>query len=318
MKNYPRIIFFGTPDFAVASLEALVNEEYNVTGVVTAPDKQAGRGMKFSSSPVKQFALKNDLFLLQPENLNDRDFHDQLKLLQPDLLVVVAFRLLPREVWELPPLGTFNLHASLLPQYRGAAPINWVIINGETETGVTTFFLDEKIDTGNIIFQQKILIEPGETAGELHNRLMKTGRELVIKTVDAIADQKIQVLSQGYLIPPGLILKRAPKIHQAQCNIDWNRKVTDIYNLIRGMSPHPGAYTTLTSPDGKSHFLKIYNALPECCIHSMHPGEVVTDGKTSFKIAASDGYIQVVEAQLAGRKTMQIGDFLRGFGHHFN
>jgi len=317
MKDYPRIIFFGTPDFAVASLEALLNAEYNVIGVVTAPDKQAGRGMKFTSSPVKQFSLRNDLFLLQPENLNDLYFYDQLKLLKPDLFAVVAFRLLPREVWALPPLGTFNLHASLLPQYRGAAPINWVIINGETETGVTTFFLDDKIDTGNIIFQQKILIDAGEKAGELHDRLMKTGAELVIKTVDAIAGQKIQVISQSYLIPPGLILKKAPKIHQTHCNIDWNRKVTDIYNLIRGISPHPGAYTTVTSSGGKSHYLKIYSALPEFCIHSMNPGLVVTDGRTYFKIAGSDGYIQVVEAQLAGRKTMQIGDFLMGFGNHF-
>jgi len=317
MKDYPRIIFFGTPDFAVASLEALINAEYNVTGVVTAPDKQAGRGMKFTSSPVKQFAIKNDLFLLQPENLEDPDFHVQLKMLKPDLFVVVAFRLLPEAVWSMPPCGTFNLHASLLPQYRGAAPINWVIINGETETGVTTFFLDDKIDTGNIIFQHKILIDAGETAGELHDRLMKTGADLVIKTVDAIADHKIQVTSQSFLVPPGLILKRAPKIHQAHCNIDWSRKVTDIYNLIRGMSPQPGAYTAVTSSDGKLHHLKIYSALPEICSHSFKPGKVVTDGRSCFKIAASDGYIQLTKVQLAGRKTMQIGDFLRGFGTHF-
>jgi methionyl-tRNA formyltransferase len=317
MKEYPRIIFFGTPDFALASLEALINAEYNIAGVVTAPDKQSGRGMKYTSSPVKQFALRNDLFLLQPENLKDPSFHYQLKSLQPDLQVVVAFRLLPKEVWSLPPLGTFNLHASLLPQYRGAAPINWVIINGETETGVTTFFLDEKIDTGNMIFHRETLIDPVETAGELHDRLMKTGAELVVKTVDAITGHEIKVVSQEVLISPGLILKKAPKIHKEDCNINWNKKVTDIFNLIRGMSPHPGAYTTVTSPNGKSHYLKIYRALPEFCIHSKNPGQVVTDGKNYFKIAAQDGYIQLNEVQQAGRKTMKIVDFLRGFGCHF-
>jgi len=317
MKNFPRIIFFGTPDFAVSSLEALINAEYNVIGVVTAPHKQAGRGMKFTSSPVKQFALRNGLFLLQPENLNDPFFYNQLKLLQPELQVVVAFRLLPKEVWSLPSLGTFNLHASLLPQYRGAAPINWVIINGETETGVTTFFLDDKIDTGNIIFHQKTLIDTRETAGELHDRLMQTGAELVLKTVEAIAVHEVKVVSQELLMSSGLILKKAPKIHKEHCNINWNEKVTDIYNLIRGLSPHPGAYTTVTSLDGESHYLKVYRALPEFCIHSMNPGTVVTDGRAYLKIATLDGYIQFKEVQLAGRKPMQIVDFLRGFGHHF-
>ena len=317
MKDYPRIIFFGTPDFAVSSLDALINAGYNVIGVVTVPDKQAGRGMKFTSSPVKQFALMNDLFLLQPENLKDPYFHNQLKILQPDLQVVIAFRILPRQVWSLPPLGTFNLHASLLPQYRGAAPINWVIINGETETGVTTFFLDDKIDTGQIIFPQKILIDAKETAGELHDRLMKIGAELVIKTIDAIAGHEIKVVSQENFVSPGLILQKAPKIHQTHCEINWNKKVTDIYNLIRGLSPHPGAYTTVTSLDGKSHYLKIYRALPEFCVHSVNPGKVLTDGKTFFKIATSDGYIQFMEVQQAGRKTMQIRDFLRGFDSHF-
>jgi methionyl-tRNA formyltransferase len=214
-------------------------------------------------------------------------------------------------------MGTFNLHASLLPQYRGAAPINWVIINGEKETGVTTFFLDDKIDTGNIIFNHKTLIGEGETAGELHDRLMKMGAELVLKTVDAIAEHQVTGVSQEFLMTAGLVLKKAPKIHKARCNIDWNEKVTDIYNLIRGLSPHPGAYTTLTSFDGKSHYLKVYRSLPEICIHSMKAGKVVTDGRTYFKVAASDGYIKFIEVQQAGRKPMQIVDFMRGFGRLF-
>lgn len=317
MKDYPRLIFFGTPDFAVASLEALINAEYNIVGVVTAPDKQAGRGMKITSSPVKQFAQRNDLFLLQPENLKDPSFYDQLKSLHPDLQVVVAFRMLPKEVWTLPSLGTINLHASLLPQYRGAAPINWVIINGEKETGVTTFFIDETIDTGNIIFNEKILIDPGETAGELHDRLMKSGAELVLKTVNSITDHEVRVVSQD-LMTPDLILRKAPKITKEHCSINWNDSVTNIYNLIRGMSPHPCAFTTLTSSDGKSHYLKIYKAFPELIDHPMNPGQVITDGKTYFKITTLDGCIQLIEVQPAGRKIMQIADFVRGFGRHFS
>jgi methionyl-tRNA formyltransferase len=318
MKNHPRIIFFGTPDFAVASLEALINGGYNVTGVVTAPDKQAGRGMKFTASPVKDFALRNNLYLLQPDDLKDPSFHAQLRLLNPDLQVVVAFRLLPKEVWSLPSLGSFNLHASLLPQYRGAAPINWVIINGEKETGVTTFFLDEKIDTGNIIFQKGTLINERETAGELHDRLIKTGAELVLKTVDAIADNRVKVASQEFMISPEMILKKAPKIRKSDCDINWNKKVTDIDNLIRGMSPYPGAHTFIKSTDGNSHYLKVYRAFPEICVHSMIPGQIVTNAKTIFKIAASDGYIKLLEVQLAGRKTMQIGEFLMGFASLFS
>jgi methionyl-tRNA formyltransferase len=317
MKEYPRIIFFGTPDFAVTSLEALIHAEYNIVGVVTAPDKKAGRGMKITSSPVKQFALRNNLFLLQPEDLQDPSFHNQLKILQPELQVVVAFRLLPRVVWSLPSLGTFNLHASLLPQYRGAAPINRVIINGEKETGVTTFFLDDKIDTGNIIFHKETTIEAGETAGDLHDRLKITGADLVVQTVDAISKHEFNRISQEILIPPGLILKKAPKIQKDECKINWNEKATVIYNFIRGLSPHPGAFTTITSLDGKSHFLKVYKALPEHFSHSLSPGQIDTDGKTYFKVAVIDGYILLVEVQLSGRKMMQIGEFLRGFDSGF-
>jgi methionyl-tRNA formyltransferase len=317
MKDYPRIIFFGTPDFAVASLEALIIEEYNVVGVVTAPDKQTGRGMKITSSPVKQFAQRNDLFLLQPEKLKDPSFYNQLKSLHPDLQVVVAFRMLPKEIWTISSLGTFNLHASLLPQYRGAAPINWVIINGEKETGVTTFFIDETIDTGKIIFNEKILIHPGETAGELHDRLMKAGAELVLKTVNSITNHEVQVVSQD-MMTPDLIIRKAPKINKEHCSINWNDSVINIYNFIRGMSPHPCAFTTVTSVDGKSQYLKIYKAFPEITDYPMNPGQVITDGKTYFKIGALNGCIRLIEVQPAGRKIMQVADFIRGYGRHFS
>jgi methionyl-tRNA formyltransferase len=317
MKKYPRLIFFGTPEFAVASLEALTNAEYNIVGVVTAPDRQAGRGMKLISSPVKRFALKHDLLLLQPDNLKDPSFLRQLEVLQPDLQVVVAFRLLPEKVWSMPPLGTFNLHASILPQYRGAAPINWVIINGEEETGVTTFFLDDKIDTGKIIFQRKTFIGELETAGELHDRLMKTGAELVLETVRAIEDQNVTLISQDLLMPTEQIIRKAPKINKEDCTIDWQDNVINIFNLIRGMSPHPGASTVLNSKDGTSFFLKVYKALPEFLPHSADPGQVLTDGRSYLKVASKDGFIQLTEIQPAARKPMSIADFLRGFGRHF-
>ena len=317
MKDYPRIIFFGSPDFAVASLEAIINAEYNVVGVVTAPDKPSGRGMHLKSSSVKQYALKKGLHLMHPENLKNPSFHQELHDLHPDIQVVVAFRMLPKEIWTIPSLGTFNLHASLLPQYRGAAPINWVIINGEKETGVTTFFIDEKIDTGNIIFNKKTLIGPGETAGELHDRLMKSGAEIVLITLNAITKREVQAVSQDLMVPD-MIMRKAPKIDREHCRINWNDNVTNIYNLIRGMSPHPCAFTTLTSSDGKSHYLKIYKAFPELTDHPMNPGQVKTDGKTYFKIGALDGCIQLIEVQPAGRKTMQIEDFIRGFGRHFS
>ena len=318
MKDYPRIIFFGTPDFAVASLEIINKAGFNVVGVVTAPDKQAGRGLKLMISPVKQFAQQNNLFLLQPENLKDPSFHNQLRSLQPELQVVVAFRMLPKEVWALPSLGTFNLHASLLPQYRGAAPINWAIINGEKETGVTTFFIDENIDTGNIILNKKILIDPGETAGELHDRLMKMGSELVLRTVNAIAEHDVPVISQDILIPTDHIIRKAPKIFKEHCSIDWVDSATNIYNLIRGLSPHPGAFTTLISSDKTEYYLKIYKALPEYLTHTIQPGQIITDGKSYLKIAVADGFIHLTEIQPAGRKTMQIADFLRGAGIHFS
>ena len=317
MKKFPRIVFFGTPDFAVASLAALITSEYNIVGVVTAPDKPAGRGMHLKCSPVKQYALTNRLHVMQPENLRNPIFHQELNDLHPDIQVVVAFRMLPREVWALPLLGTFNLHASLLPQYRGAAPINWVIINGETETGVTTFFIEESMDTGKIIFSEKTQIKGNENAGALHDRLMIIGADLVVKTIDSIANRSIRVISQENLTSAEIFLNKAPKIHKEHCSIKWNDSVMNIYNLIRGMSPHPGACTELTDKEGIIYLLKIFNGSPEITNKQIPPGDFITDGKTYLKIAANDGFLNLTELQLPGRKVMNIAGFLNGFGRHF-
>ena len=318
MQNYPRIIFYGTPEFAVASLEALISSGYNVAAVVTAPDRPSGRGMKMNSSPVKKYALDRGLHLMQPANLKDPLFHRELMDLHPDLQVVVAFRMLPAEIWSLPPLGTFNLHASLLPRYRGAAPIHRAIINGEAETGVTTFFLNEKIDEGTVIFQKKISIGPEETAGELHDRLMVLGSALVVETVDAIAVHAVKGIPQELLITLEAQVSSAPKIRHEECRINWDDTVTNVFNFIRGLSPHPGAFTFLTSSGGDPLYLKIYKSLPGSGAHSFPPGQVLTDGKTFLKIAVRDGFIHLTEVQPSGRKTLPIADFIRGAQHHFS
>ncbi len=318
MKNRPRIVFYGTPEFAVASLQSLVDEGYIIAGVVTVPDRQAGRGLKVNFSPVKEFALRNDLPLFQPANLKDPGFHDQLRVLEPDLQVVVAFRMLPTEVWSLPPLGTFNLHASLLPQYRGAAPINWVLINGEPETGVTTFFIDEKIDTGNIILIETIIIHPEETAGELHDKLMVAGAGLVVKTVKAIEYGIIAAHPQKEMHDPDSgPLKMAPKIRKEDCRINWGNEALTVFNFIRGISPHPGAFTELVTSDGNSFYLKVFRAQQEILSHSVKPGTIACDGKTYLKVAVRNGFIHLTEVQPAGRKAMNSLDFLKGYGMHF-
>jgi methionyl-tRNA formyltransferase len=317
MKDYPRIIFFGTPDFAVESLDSLIRSGYNVTGVVTAPDKPSGRGMQLKSSPVKHYALKMGLPVLQPENLKDLVFIKELKELNPDLQVVVAFRMLPVEVWSIPTLGTFNLHASLLPHYRGAAPINWAIINGEKETGVTTFFINEKIDTGNIILQKSLTIGEEETAGDLHDRLMIQGAELVKETVAAIANHEVQSISQDLLLTEGIPTKKAPKIFHENCRINWNDNVRNTFNFIRGLSPHPCSFTSLTSSDGTSHYIKVIKAIPEFQTHSFPAGKVFSDEKSYLKISVQDGFIHLKEIQPAGRKTLSIADFLRGVRTQF-
>ena len=317
MKNRPRIVFYGTPEISVVSLQSLIDAGYFIAGVVTAPDRLAGRGLKVHFSPVKEFVLRHDLPLFQPANLKDPAFHDQLRLLAPDIQVVVAFRMLPKEVWSLPPLGTFNLQASLLPQYRGAAPINWVLINGETETGVTTFFIDDKIDTGNIIFRETIAVQPEETAGELHDKLMVTGAGLVVRTVRAIESGNVTPLPQNEADLDSGPLKTAPKISKEDCRINWDNHASTVFNFIRGMSPHPGAFTELIAFDGTSFYLKVFRAQQEIMPHSFKPGTIACDGKTYVKIAVSDGFIHLCEVQPAGRKAMNSLDFLKGYGMHF-
>jgi len=318
LKNPLRIVFYGTPDFAVASLERLIYAGYVIAGVITSHDQISGRGLKVHFSPVKEFALRNNLPLFQPENLKDPAFHSQLRSLNPDLQVVVAFRMLPKEVWSLPPFGTFNLHASLLPNYRGAAPINWALINGEKETGITTFFIDEKIDTGNLIFKETIPLDPEETAGELHDRLMEAGAQLVVKTVKAIESGPVaslpQVVLQEQVSDP---LRLAPKINKEDCRINWDNEASVVFNFIRGLSPYPAAFTEMIAKDGTPFYLKIFKVQQEIASHSFHPGTISSDGKTYFKVAVKDGFISLSELQPAGRKAMSTLDFLKGYGKHF-
>lgn len=299
----------GTPEFAVVSLEALVKAKLNIVGVITAPDKPAGRGMKVQESPVKKYAIRHDLYVLQPEKLKDPLFLEKLRLLKPDLQVVVAFRMLPEIVWSLPPLGTINLHGSLLPQYRGAAPINWAIINGEKETGVTTFKLQQQIDTGNILLQETIPIGDEETAGELHDKMKETGARLLVRTISNLADGTLnEIPQQAIQEGEGVILKQAPKIFSQTARIDWNKPVEEIHNLIRGLSPYPAAYTEL----GDKTF-KIFRSEKELSIPTSKPGRWESDGKSWMKFACKDGYIHLKEVQLEGKKKMPIEDFLRGY-----
>jgi methionyl-tRNA formyltransferase len=332
-----RIVFMGTPEFAVASLDALVKAACNIVGVVTAPDKPAGRGMKMNESAVKKYAIKNGLKILQPEKLKNEEFLSELRSLSADLQVVVAFRMLPEVVWNMPPKGTINLHASLLPQYRGAAPINWAIINGEKETGLTTFKLQHEIDTGNILLQEKIEISDNETAGELHDRMKEIGARLLVRTVEGLADGTLQETPQssidnGQLTIEGSdsslttddsrlttshspltthhspSLKHAPKITTQTCQIDWKKSADEIHNLIRGLSPYPAAFTELGDKT-----LKVFRSEKEHAPPTSRPGRWETDRKNWLKFACSDGYIHVKDIQLEGKRRMSIEDFLRGF-----
>ncbi len=301
-----RIIFMGTPQFAVTSLDALITAGCNIVAVVTAPDKPAGRGQKLSESAVKQYAVANHLKVLQPEKLKNPEFLEELKALHADLQVVVAFRMLPEVVWNMPPKGTLNLHASLLPQYRGAAPINWAIINGELESGVTTFFLKQDIDTGDILFTEKVTLTGHETAGELHDRLMNKGAGLLVKTVKGVESGRYNEHPQSALVA-GMTLKHAPKIFKGDCLIDWNQPAISVYNKIRGLSPVPTAYTLLNDK-----VLKIFQSTYEIEDHDVQPGHYITDGKTYLKFAATDGFISVTDIQLEGKKRMDVQAFLRG------
>lgn len=296
----------GTPQFAVASLDALIKAGCNIVAVVTVPDKPAGRGKKLSESAVKQYAVENGIKVLQPEKLKNPEFLEELKALNADLQVVVAFRMLPEAVWNMPARGTINLHASLLPQYRGAAPINWVLINGEKESGVTTFFLKHEIDTGDILFTEKVTLSGRETAGELHDRLMHKGAGLLVKTVKGVESGRYNEHPQSALAE-GVELKHAPKIFKEDCLIDWNQSAESIYNKIRGLSPSPTAYTLLNDK-----VLKIYRAEYEITEPGLQPGGFVTDNKSHLKFAAQDGYVVLTDVQLEGKKQMDIGAFLRG------
>jgi methionyl-tRNA formyltransferase len=308
-----RIVFLGTPEFAVASLDALVRDNFHIAGVITAPDKPSGRGQKIMSSAIKKYAIKANLSpILQPVNLKDPAFLEDLRLLKPDLQVVVAFRMLPETIWSLPGLGTINLHASLLPQYRGAAPINHVIINGEKETGVTTFFIRHEIDTGNILLQEKVQIKDNETAGELHDRLMHVGAALVSKTVRSIADGNYSEISQSELIGQHPVLKLAPKITTEDCRINWDDNAGSIFNFIRGLSPHPTAWSEWAQKNDQKFSLKIYNSSIEIFAHNYKPGTIITDHKKFLKVACRDGFIHITDLQQAGKKRMNVVDFLRG------
>ena len=309
-----RIIYFGTPEFAASQLEAIIEAGYEVAAVVTMPDKPAGRGKKIQFSEVKKTALEHQLPLLQPEKLKDPDFLKALESYHADLFVVVAFRMLPAVVWKMPKYGTFNLHASLLPQYRGAAPINHAIINGETTTGLTTFFLNEEIDKGKVILRESIAISPDETAGELHDELMRLGNKLVVETIRKIENNDLQTVTQEELAE-GIELKEAPKIFKDFCYVRWNRDCQCIYNHIRGLSPYPAAHTRLISDQGETLELKIYNSEIELAHHHEQPGTVFTDQKSFLKIAVNDGYIHLTTLQQAGKKAMNIEEFLRGI--HF-
>lgn len=318
-KKSIRILFMGTPEFAVESLKALVENGYNVVGVITMPDKPAGRGYKLQPSPVKQYALQQGLPVLQPEKLKDEGFLNELRQLDVDLQIVVAFRMLPEVVWDMPSKGTFNLHSSLLPQYRGAAPINWAIINGEKETGVTTFFLSHEIDTGKIIFQEKTTIEKTDNAGTLHDRLMTMGAQLVLKTVDAILEENVQSVPQDKLFSDVSKLKSAPKIFKEDCRVDWNRPAREIYNLIRGLSPYPAAWTELVTNDNEEGLrIKLFAAEQieepvEDGSRHLQPGSISTDNKSYLDVAAKDGFLRITTLQLTGKKRMNITDFLNGY-----
>jgi len=302
-----RILFMGTPEFATTILDHVINEDYNVVGVVTAPDKPAGRGRKIHESHVKGYAVKKGLKVLQPTNLKSEEFSEQLNELDPNVIIVVAFRMLPKQVWQYPEYGTFNLHASLLPQYRGAAPIHWAIINGETTTGVSTFFIDEKIDTGEMILQKETTITPDETVGELHDKLMNLGCSTVTETLKLIAEDTVTTTPQ----PQDTTLKTAYKLNNDNTRVNWSLPVNEVYNKIRGLNPFPVAYTILHQ-DNEELRMKLYKVRMRQEEHSKSPGTINIEDST-LKIAAKDGFILVEELQLPGKRKMAIKDLLNGF-----
>ena len=313
MQRDLNIVFMGTPEFAIPSLEILLENNYKVSAVITAPDKPAGRGKKLRMSAIKEYALAKGLKILQPTNLKDEGFYTDLKFTDANLFIIVAFRMLPRAIWDMPEYGSFNLHASLLPQYRGAAPMNWAIINGEKQSGLTTFFLNERIDTGDIIYQEKVNIGDNTSLAEFHDMMKEAGALLVLKTVEGIEYGNIDSRNQAFSEVSPKDLKPAPKIFRDDCEINWNNKGENIRNLIRGLNPVPGAFTQLVSPQGASLQLKVYNSAFKQDENITKIGLVETDGSSYLNISASDGWVSLFELQLAGKKRMQIRDFLRGF-----
>jgi methionyl-tRNA formyltransferase len=302
-----KIVFMGTPEFSIPSLEVLLKNGYEICAVVTAPDEPKGRGYKLSPPPVKVFALQNNLKVLQPQNLKDPNFINELKKLSPDLIVVVAFRILPKEVFSIPPLGTINVHASLLPKYRGAAPINWAIINGEKETGVTTFFIDEKVDAGNIIFQKKIEIGQDETAGELHDKLAKLGAEALLETVKIIQTGNVQTIKQDETLATP-----APKIKKEMCQINWyEMKAEQVHNFVRGLSPNPGAFTFLNGKILKIYRTKLVEKISE--VTTLKWGQIIVDGDSLFAVCSDLKPVQIIEVQIEGKKKLKSEQFLRGY-----
>ncbi|UII76079.1 methionyl-tRNA formyltransferase [Flagellimonas sp. HMM57] len=311
-KNSLRIVFMGTPDFAVGSLKEILDAGFKVVSVITAPDRPAGRGRKIQESAVKQFATAQNLKILQPTNLKSEEFLGELKNLGANLHVVVAFRMLPKAVWQMPKFGTFNLHASLLPQYRGAAPINWAVINGETKTGVTTFFIDEKIDTGNIILQKEEEIRSEDTAGTLHDKLMILGAELVVATCQQISEGKVSSTTQKHFGD----LKPAPKLHKENCKINWEASLENIHNLVRGLSPYPSAWCCFLNGE-KEESIKIYKTRMEPEKHDFKVGKLLADKKT-LRVATKEGYLQLLEIQLSGKRKMNVSEILNGLNLHKN
>ena len=306
MTSDLRIIFMGTPEFAVKALEELLIAKYNVIGVITAPDRPAGRGRKIRQSAVKTFAVKHNLNVLQPPNLKDPFFLDQLRLLNADLQIVVAFRMLPKVVWSMPKIGTFNLHASLLPEYRGAAPINWAIINGETKTGVTTFFINEKIDTGSILLQEEVDISPTMDVGQLHDKLMVLGSKLILNTIELLRSANYELAKQ-----PNIDKKIAPKLNKENCKIDWTSPLNHIYNKIRGLSPYPGAWTILLNRNEKIE-IKVYRSEKIVQEHDFALGTLISD-KKEIKIAVRGGFLKILDLKLAGKRRMETRSLLNGY-----
>lgn len=313
-KKDLRIVYMGTPEFAVESLKRLVEGGYNVVGVVTMPDKPMGRhGSVLQGSPVKLYAESQGLKILQPVNLKDEAFVEELRSLQADLQIVVAFRMLPEVVWNMPKWGTFNLHASLLPQYRGAAPINWAVMNGDTETGITTFFLKHEIDTGDIIQQVKVPIADTDNVEIVYDKLMMLGGDLVLETVDKILDGTVSAIPQEEIIRSETELRPAPKIFKETCRINWNTGVKKVYDFVRGLSPYPAAWTEICLPDGNCQVLKIFETQKEFTNQTLAIGTMDTDGKTYLRIAVEDGFVNLLSIQVAGKKRMPVSDFLRGY-----